>query len=357
MTRHLARLVVLLLALATGGVAAAAPAVAAINDRIGFVLWGRGGVQFGSSYPPAWGPTTVTPGPPGEFEIVFPTEGLPGGVVHVTAINDTPHWCQATGWASVGVDEHVGIACFKVTAAGPVPDHTAFTAFFERSSGPVLALDPFGYVDALPTGAVIDQINTGGLTNTVTPVGVGHWVVRMPGMGTAGPLDGSVQVTAVSPAAHPVRCKPSRWASAGSGQVVDVVCFDGLSGALVDSRFAVTYQFRHALFGGVPSFKFGYLLQGPPLGPAATNFNSVTGGSGNISGSVVTGITTVRFPALGIDPDNVQVTAVGANPNFCALPAPWTHPALTTDTIATVNCYDPAGNKVSSGFTITAFSY
>src|SRR5262245_61767172 len=180
MTRK--RLVVLVATAAAAAVATvglASPASAATPDRFGFVLWNGGAVVPSGTTPAA---TTVIPGPPGRYRIIFPGQGARGGVVHVTAINDAPYWCQADGWGGSGADEIVGISCYKV---GGVLAATAFSAIFSVSSGPLSTpIGLFGYIDANPAGALISQYNSAGALNTVAHAAVGQYVVTMPALGT-----------------------------------------------------------------------------------------------------------------------------------------------------------------------------
>ncbi|MFI5906051.1 hypothetical protein [Dactylosporangium sp. NPDC051541] len=346
MMRLLARGATLLMALSAGALAWTAPASAAMPDRFAFVLWdGTATVATGTT-PAA---TTVVTGPPGRYRIVFPGAAAPRGVVHVTAINAAPHWCQANTWGPSGVDEVVYIDCYK---AGGAPDFTPFTAFFERSSPPNIAINGrFGYVDAQPTGALVDSFNSMGGLNSVTPGPVGQWTVKFPALGTPGPVDGSLQATAVSPTA--ARCKVFKWASNASGQTVLVGCFDAL-GAPVNTRFTLTYQYQTSLYGASwPPKYFGYLWNRPPLGPASTNFNS-TGGVNGI-GPAGTGLYLLKFPNLAVTPDTVQVTAAGPTSDFCGLNGAWFH--FPPDTVVRdVNCFTNAGTPINTGFLISVNS-
>src|SRR5215470_2065521 len=104
------------------------PAQAAVPDRFGFVLWNGSAVVPGATVPAA---TTVLFAPPGHYRVLFPGQAAPGGVVHVTAINSTPHSCQAVAWGAVGADEVVLVDCYIVPG---VLDKSAFSATFESSS-------------------------------------------------------------------------------------------------------------------------------------------------------------------------------------------------------------------------------
>jgi hypothetical protein len=342
----------LLIALVTtfAGVAvAASPAAAALPDAHGFVLW-NGAATVPSGTSPAG--TTVVGGPAGVYTIRFPGQAAAGGVVHVTAINTGPRFCQAVRWGPSGADEIVIVLCSQPGGA-LVP--SAFSAVFESSSGAYGTINGrFGYVDWNdPTGTMIDQYNSVGAINSVTPLGGGLYQVRLPGLNTPGPIDGSVQVTAVG--STPARCKVRNWTSAPAGQVVYVACFDA-TGAPFKTRFTLTYQFNQSLWGaGWPPRYFGYLWFRPPVGPPMTNFNSQLGLGANTLIGAGAGLFMVTFPRLAVLPDNVQVTAAGGGADFCNLLAPWAH--VGTDTIVRdVACYNSGGARVTAGFTVSANS-
>jgi hypothetical protein len=336
------------MALTAGATAWSAPAGAAMPDSFAFVLWNGTATVATGTTPAA---TTVVTGPPGRYRIVFPGAAAARGVVHTTAINNAPHWCQANTWGPAGVDEVVYIDCYR---AGGAPDFTPFTAFFESSSPPSAAISGrFGYVDSQPTGVLVSQFNSAGALNTVTPGPVGQWLVRFPALGTPGPVDGSLQATAVSPLA--ARCKVFKWASNMAGQTVLVGCFDA-AGAPVNTRFTLTYQYQTSLYGAkIPPKYFGYLWNMPPLGPVPTNFNSVTGPGTNSIAPAGPGLSLLKFPSLAVTPDTVQVTATGPAPDFCGLNTAWFH--FPPDTVVRdVNCFTNAGAPVSSGFLISVNS-
>lgn len=322
----------------SGGDAAGAIA----PNRFGFVLWT--GSVVGSGTTPAG--TAVGVGGTGIYKIDFVGVAASGGVVHVTAINPAPHWCQVNGFGPSGTDEVVTISCYKV---GGAPDFTNFSASFSSNSGPV-SPGYFGYVNSLPSGSLVSQYNSVGAPNTVTHPTVGHWTVNFPGLSTPGPVDGSLQATAVSPPSIPARCKVLAWSSSGSGQVAQVACYDA-AGSFVDSQFTLTYQYQRALYGafGPPKY-FGYLWNQPVGGPVSTNYNNPLGPGAN---SVAPGtLATVKFPALAVLPDDIQVTASGPSSDFCGLTSPWTH--VGADTLAQyVDCFTVTGAPSASGFLIS----
>jgi hypothetical protein len=330
---------------AGAGLFVAGPAQAAPPDTHGFVLWNGGFTVPSGTWPPA---TTVTPTIPGRYRILFPGQAAPGGVVHVTPVNDAARWCQAVKWGASGADELVYVDCYQ---PGGIRVPTAFSAFFEsRSSG---TTGQFGYVFTDPSGFIVSEFNSAGAGNGVTPIGPGLWEVTLKGLATPGPVDGGIQVTAVS--GGPARCKVAKWASSTSDQLVVVACFDA-SGLPLNTAFTLTYQYEVSLYGAVaPPKYFGYAWDVPPAGPPTTNFNSQVGLGLNAIVPAGPGLTLVVFPQLAVLPDNIQVTAFGSGPEYCGLLTSWTHSG--TDTVVRdVSCYDSAGNRTTTGFLISANS-
>jgi hypothetical protein len=349
MRRWLGSLLIALVTMFAGVTVAAPPAAAALPDAHGFVLFNGAAVVPSGTWPAA---TSVAAGPAGVYTIRFPGQAAKGGVVHVTAINTGPRFCQAVRWGASGADEVVMVLCSQ---PGGALTPTAFSAFFESSSGPAGPINgEFGYVDWNdPTGTMIDQYNSAGALNSVTPIGVGLYEVRLPGLMTAGPVDGSLQATAVG--STPARCKVRNWTSAPAGQVAYVACFNA-AGAPFRTRFTLTYQYNQSLRGaGWPPRYFGYLWFRPPVGPPPTNFNSQLGFGANTLMGAGAGLSLVTFPRLAVLPDNIQVTAAGWGADFCNLLFQWTH--TPTDTIVRdVACYNSGGARVNAGFLISANS-
>jgi hypothetical protein len=346
--RWLVRLCALTAVAVAGALTVAAPARAAVPDKFGFALWDGAAVVPSGTFPAA---STVSVIVPGRYRVVFPGQGGKGGVVHVTAINGSPHWCQIDNFGPInlGVDEFAQVACYK---AGGALDVSAFSIVFGSSSGPPATPGgQFGYVDW--SGAVANQYNSAGAVNTVIHAGVGIWEVQMPGLATPGPVDGSLQATAVNDL--PVRCKVGKWGSSGAGQDIVVLCFDS-TGRRRDTRFTLTFQYQRALYGGfAPPKYFGYLWNMPPLGPTSTNYNNPLGAGANITAPAATGLSLVVFPALALLPDDLQVTASGGNANLCGLDSPWMHGGGDT-VVRYVNCFNNAGIPVDTGFLISATS-
>jgi len=197
---------------------------------------------------------------------------------------------------------------------------------------------------------IINSYNSLGFATTCSHTGVGSYSIAFIGLGTPGPQDGAIQVTAVNPAAA-ARCKVAGWLSSPNGQFFKILCFNTF-GALADNAFTSTYQLQRSLYGpAFPPNLFGYVWNMPGAGPPGTNFNSVVGSNAFGGGPPV---WTVKYYSLASTaPANAQTTAFGAGPDFCGLHKPWFNAG--TDVIVTVNCFDNAGNPVNSGF-INSFS-
>jgi len=330
-------------ALAAGAASGPGAASAAVPDQFGFVLWNGGAVDPTGTTPPG---TSVGVGGVGQYKIDFVGAAAKGGVLHVTAINPAPHWCQVNSFGPSGPDEIATISCYQV---GGALDYTDFSAVFGSSTGPI-GPGAFGYVNALPGGSLVSQYNSSGAGNSVAHVSTGVWQVKFPGLSTPGPIDGSLQATAISPVTVPARCKIFNWSSSPSGQFAQVNCYDP-TGAPFDTQFDLTYQYQRALWGGYgPPKYFGYLWNQPVGGPASTNYNNPLGPGAN---SMSPGpLASVKFYSLAVLPDDLQVTAAGQGSDFCGLDKPWQH--FGSDTVAqNVNCFTNAGAPIGSGFLIS----
>jgi len=320
-------------------------AQAAVPDRFGFILWSGGSA---SQIQPAG--STVTPTGPGRWMVKFVGQAIGGCVVHVTAVHDAlsfppGRWCQAESWGPSGADEIVKVACYRPGAV--LDSQPGFSVQFSASSGPV-AGGFYGYMFNTAACGVVFTYNSVGGANTCFHAGVGSYSIGFNGLGTPGPQDGGIQVTAVNGSAG-ARCKVASFQSSPNGQFFRILCFNS-AGALADNNFTATYQYKRSLYGpAFPPSRFGYLWNVPPLGPPTTNFNS-TGPLNGLAGGPP--VWTASFPNLFTTaPSNTQVTAFGTTNFFCGLHKPWGPSGSTL--IATVNCFDNAGNPVNSGFFVS----
>jgi hypothetical protein len=331
----------ILLFAAGGTLINSSTAAAAVPNRFGYALFSGGIV---SQQVPAG--TVVAATVPGRYTVTFPGQGIAGGVVHVVAVHDataTPpgRWCQAESWGPVGANEQVKVACYN--PAGVLDPLPGFSVLFTQSNGgPLPGL--YGYVYSNAAGGILTQYNSNLAANAVAHPAAGTYTVTFTALGTPGPNDGSLQVTAVNPRVG-ARCKVATWASGPAGQNVTVQCYNP-AGALANNAFTISYQFQQSLYGpAFPPNHFGYLWNIPALGPPPTNFNSLA--AGNVL-AVGPPVWTATFNAIAFAPGNVQVTAFGGGPAFCGLVKPWV--AVGANLVAQVNCFNNAGAPINSGF-------
>ena len=165
----------------------------------------------------------TAPGVLGQVAVLFPHLASKNGVVHVTAVNQGPIWCQAQKWAPSGANELVLVRCYK---AGGAPVFSPFTVMYTSSTkGPFPAGRAYGYVHVQPPSGIVATFNSVGAANTVAAGPPGTWVVTMPGLGS--PIKtGDVQVTAADPAG-PAKCEIAAWAATTAAQRFLVKCFNG----------------------------------------------------------------------------------------------------------------------------------
>ncbi len=325
-----------------GGFAAvAAKAGAAVPNRWGFAYVDvPNGIPNLAHQAGSWpaGPTvSVTTPPGGPTYVRFPQIATGGGVVHVTAVSQGPHWCQALKWGPSGTDLLVVVRCFRY---GGAPVTTPFTVVFEQSTGLLPAPQAFGYVH-YNGAAVATQFNSAGVANSVVAGPPGVWNVSLPGLGSAGRA-GGLQVTAVNPA-QPARCKVAAWVSAPAGQSVRVRCHNATNLPL-NTGWTLTYQRERAITGAaIPPKNFAYTFDNMPANPGpyspvppSVNHNS-QGGLNTVQGAGV-GLRLVTFPRVGVLPDNVQVTAYGPGPEYCNLLTLW-NTGGSAATVRDVACY------------------
>lgn len=320
---------------------------AAIPDRSGFVLW-NGFTVVASGTSPAV--ATVTTISPGRYRVTFPGLGISGGVVHVTAVNASPHWCQGESWSQSGTKEIVYVRCYK---PGGTLDPSGFALLFARSSGTTTLNERYGYVDAEANGSINSQYNAAGMTNTVAVLGTGQWLVTFPYIQSDDPFTGSLQATAVN-AASGARCKVAQWTSGlmETAQQVVVYCFDA-AGAAFNTRFTLTFQYKTTLFGSWSPQYWGYQLSTMPFAVEGTAWNTTH--APNTITAAGPGLSFVTFPNIGHAPDTVLVTAHGPTSDFCGLSSVWVNSANNL-LVRNVNCFTNAGISVSTGFLISTAS-
>lgn len=322
-------------------VASAGLAQAAVPNAWGFALVKSpsGPVVAGhwAESVPSATPVAI-PGGPGEVTVRFQGIGFfKGGVVHATAVIDTPAWCQAERWRPLGGAEFVTVRCFRT---GGIPSFVPFTVMFSASSGTLPGGLAYAYVHYTGT-AVASSFNSKGLPNTVTALPLDTWRVRLPGPGPV-TASGGIQVTAVN--TTPTICDIASQAWTPAVQVVIVRCYNA-GGAPKPSGWTLSYQRARAINGAKPSH-FAYTVNNMPLSPSyvpappAVNFNSV-GGINTIT-RAGGGLWLVRFPRVGSLPNTVLVSAFAPVARICNLNTVWG--TFGGDVVVRdVACYQPSG--------------
>jgi hypothetical protein len=227
------------------------------------------------------------------------------------------------------------------------------TALAATLAAPTLAnAASYGYVWAdQPTASTyipstLYQANSKGKLNIINRTGPGQYTVLFPGLANDR-NGGTVDVTAYGPGARTF-CGVVSWGRSGRRDVaVNVRCADS-GGALVDSQFDATYS--------VPAKKGGalaYVWADQPTAPSYTpdpfyQFNS-KGGTNTVVRQAA-GVYTVVLPKLGADNGTVKVTTYGPVSTRCKV-VYW-FPSGTDQTV-TVECFNSAGIRVDSRFTMT----
>jgi hypothetical protein len=333
------------------GIFAAATGVAqaAVPDKWGFAFVAKPTVpgvtdlqHQAGSWPAAFHAKSA-PGAPGQVAVTFPRIGSKGGVVHVTAVNPGPVWCQVQKFGPSGVNEIVIVRCFH---PGGAAVFSPFTVLYTTSTKGPFSTGAYGYVHVTPPNTIVASFNSVGAVNTVTPVAVGVWNVKM--VGLASPtLAGNVQVTAVN-ASVPAKCEVAGWASPASiGQVFQVRCYNALSAPL-KTGWTLSYNRARAITGRANKL-FAYTFNNKPLIPGpyapvppAVNFNSV--GAINTITKSGTGLSLVKFPGVGVLPNTVLVSGFKVGPGFCNLLSPWaTTVGAPIVLVRDVACYTATG--------------
>jgi hypothetical protein len=340
-------------------VALAGPAGSAVPDHWGFAYVNKPSVpgipdlnrQAGSW--PSTSKVHVKPGLVGQVTVVFPHIATKAGVVHVTAVTDTPAWCQVQKWGPSGPNVAAVVRCFQ---PGGAPIFVPFSITFASSSkGPFPAGRAYGYVHFEPATGIVARFNSAGGSNQVVPGPVGVWKVTLPDLGSPG-LSGNVQVTAVNPA-KPAKCELNGWTPSAAGQTFQVRCFNA-GNVPLNTGWTLTYHRGRTVLGTQPK-RFAYTfdkhpsLAGPyaPT-PPALNFNSAAGT--NSVKTAGTGLRLIAFPRVAALPNNVLVSSFEVGAGFCNLLSLWATGASSSQvTVRDVACYTPAGKLKSQPSLIT----
>ncbi|MBE3008155.1 hypothetical protein IL992_02980 [Microbispora sp. NEAU-D428] len=272
---------------------------------------------------------------PNLVEVTFPTIPLTDGVVHVTAVSPKPEWCQVAKWGPGAPGLSVQVRCYKY---GGAPVFVPFTIVYEQSSGTLSPPEAVAYL-YYDGASVASSYNSTAGVNSVAAGPVGVWTVTLPGLPTT--PTGNLQVTAVDPA-QPARCKVGNWTPSAAGQVVEVRCFDATSKPL-KTGWTLSYTRQRAITGGAkPPKYFAYTMDESPTTPgpyppsSAWSYNS-SSGPNTVQDALP--FRWVRFPGVGVLPDDVQVTAFGPGPEYCQLGGLWSVSGAIVD-VNKVACFN-----------------
>ena len=337
------------------------PANAAPADRWGFARVDDPTVPAWTSLNPAFQATS--PASPvveggkvgtGRFQVRFLGLGIGSrGNVHVTAVHRRGNFCEIVRWfVAAGPDEIVEVQCF---APGGVPEDTPFTVLWSLNATTVPSTAGTYASVHYGTAGFLEIFNSTGAAVKVKPVSTGVVQVTFEKVGVAGAgRTGNLQVTAVSRTGDPRRCKVGGWDPSNADMIVNVLCFDA-AGNLVDTEFTASYHRERSVLTvlGPPKY-LGYVWSNSLAASVApqTNYNVVVGGFG---ANVVTypfSDIEVQFAKLHVDENHIQVTAVGADPNYCTIAKRWLV-SSSTDIYMHAICFDPAGNIVPEDAFIT----
>lgn len=329
------RVLLALLALLAGTALAFLPAGAAHATLPN--VWGYGYHDPGAPAPGPLQTSLTSAGTTGQitsasgnsYLVVFPNVGATQGVVHVTAVATTgspapqpPAWCEPDSWFPSGAHELVKVSCWAVSGGTAMPFPTGFVITWVSAtySGPPVS--DFAYAEADGAGGLLTQFDSAGAALDVGHLSTGVYQIKLPGVGPAGSLlGGDLQVTGQTTLSGvPARCKVGAWLNGGGTQVPTVLCFDGGTGAPVDARWSLTYQYKLDV-RGLPALTWGYYWQHSGAS-AATDFDSAASWGAVVSGSAPAAGTTVLMPGLGPSAtpySTGNVTAFGPGPDFCRL--------------------------------------
>jgi V8-like Glu-specific endopeptidase len=236
------------------------------------------------------------------------------------------------------------------------PDGTAADASF------VVAFQKATFATGAPLGAYLQitnppssmavgsQWNSTGQPNSVVSYGPGAYEVTFTGMGTA-PRTGSIQITALTDAAHPgAFCNNSPFYPVGNDMVGDIRCYDP-TGAMSDVGLLISYgilsnaggssggyatTFTNTDSGNAP-FQYSYLGGTPITDPITVGHPGV-------------GSYWVNYPHLDASRAIPLVTANNYAARYCNI-ANWA--ASSDGTRVYISCYDRTGAPSDTRYATT----
>ena len=229
-----------------------------------------------------------------------------------------------------------------VVARNLTPTSVTPTGVASSTWGWVVARHPS---TASYTPALKDRSNSSGGVNKVTRNSLGHYTVKMPGIGFGG---GIVHVTPLGRTPH--ICVIEEWGGSPA-QFITLSCYTR-SGDPADSKFVANYLVAAGLSGG-SSGRLGYLWANEEATTDYTpdlNYSYNSSGGTNTIHRGGTGSYWITMPGLSsVNHGNVQVTAYGSTA-VCRV-GEWAPAAGALS--AHVSCRDIAGFVVDARFTVT----
>ncbi len=193
-----------------------------------------------------------------------------------------------------------------------------------------------------PAGSIGGTYSSVGGTNSVTHQGTGQYSVRLNGIFVSG---GHVQVVAEGP--NSSQCKVAGWTS--FPVTISVRCY-GEHGVPVNSDFVAVFADPSSSSTG----RWAYAWANQPTNtfytPHTTYQGHYSGGS-NAVWRMSTGRYRVYMSGISAGSANAQVTAYGANSNFCNI-------STMQNSYVEVECYRATdGSLVDTQFTIAYLSH
>lgn len=309
----------------------------------------------------------------GQYRVDFPGLGsVIGGDVQVTAYGGGSERCKVSYWTPSGSTLQVYINCYTATGA---PTNTLFTANYVRRSDHPGIEGAYVWANDATTASYTPSStyswnSTGGAIG-VSHTGTGAYSVSLGGQNLGG---GTVEVTAYGGSNS--YCKVGSW----GGSSVNVVCFDGSTGAAADSQFDLIFStqtpppldYRSNSPNNIWSFSYAwaysptassYTLSGPyQIGKVSccTDGAGYPFGATQAPGTITrygVGYYNVKFPGLAVlsaSPSNVKVTGYGYGSDTCKVTGWYTS---GSDAFANVACFTFAGTPVDAYYTITYSSF
>lgn len=354
-----------------GAVVAAAPASAAVTSAVVGYVWAYNPSAASYTVPmrtsgghPSYsyaknsggGPITITRSSAGTYQVRFGGLGSlvsgGGGVVHAEAYGPAARFCTVGSWYPSGADLLINVYCFGTTGAR---EDSYFVVNFVEASRLPLGPDTVSYLwSDNPTSSMYTpnswyRYDSSGGTPWVARDATGSYAVKLPA--SVGQTKTTFyQITAYTSAA--VVCKVASYLADG---IVRVHCRNA-SGALVDSRFTITWTIYNLLQQIAPT-SFATIGDTYPSGGPAPTITWT--GDSSLSGSyTVTRISTGRyevfFPQIIDYSGHAVAYAIGYQHAHCHVQY-WI-PSGTADMRIGVACSDPTGTPVNTPFTV-AFTW